>query len=73
MLPRSLLCSVEGSALEAMFSGRHELRIIDGKVYVQRDPKIFRLLISYLRNCQRLPEIEDKLERELFDLELDFW
>jgi hypothetical protein len=35
---RSILCSVEGSALEAMFSGRHEYLMRDGKIYVDRNP-----------------------------------
>ena len=34
---RSLLCSVPGSALEAMFSGRHQLKLKDGKVFVDRE------------------------------------
>ena len=47
---RNLLCSVKGSALEAMFSGRHELPLYEGKVFVDRDPKIFNLVVNYLRN-----------------------
>ena len=41
MVRRSLLTQVPGSALEAMFSGRHPLPKVDGKVFVDRNPKIF--------------------------------
>jgi len=47
---KSLLCQVPNSALEAMFSGRHSLKKIDGKIFVDRDPETFKMLITYLRN-----------------------
>ena len=52
---KSLLCSVPESALEAMFSGRHPLKKLNGKVYLDRDPNIFKLLLNYLRNGLRYP------------------
>mgnify|MGYP003918460899 CR=1 FL=1 len=52
---KKLLTSVPGSALAAMFSGRHELAKDDGKTFIDRDPKIFEYLIQYLRNgCQKV-------------------
>ena len=45
-----LLKSVPGSALDAMFSGRQELKRVNGKVFINRDPTAFKHLISYLRN-----------------------
>jgi hypothetical protein len=59
VVKRSLLTSVPNSILEAYFSGRQELTLIDGKIFVDRDPKTFEMLISYLRNDQRIPEIQD--------------
>ena len=47
---KRLLTSIPGSSLEAMFSGRHELSKSDGKIFVDRDPEIFKSLIRYLRN-----------------------
>jgi len=41
---------VKTAALEAMFSGRHNLKKIDGKIFIDRDPDNFKMLISYLRN-----------------------
>ena len=49
-VPRNLLTQVDGSSLEAMFSGRHEIEMIDGNPYLNRDPEIFKLMLSQLRN-----------------------
>ena len=51
---RSLLTSLPGSALEAFFSGRHEVTQIKGKIYVDRDPESFKSLLRYLENGQKL-------------------
>ena len=61
---KHLLCSVKGSALEAMFSGRHALPLYEGKVFVDRDPQVFNLLINYLRNNLKVPTQLDKLTSE---------
>ena len=70
---RSLLCSVPGSALEAMFSGRHHLPKFEGKIFVDRNPVVFSHIIDYLRNNMQLPEGLDKLEIGKIDLEIQFW
>ena len=49
-VPRSLLTSVQGSGLEAFFSGRHELKMVDQNPYLNRDPDTFKLLLQYLNN-----------------------
>ena len=49
-MPRKLLTNNEGSSLEAMMSGRHEISKVNGHTYLNRDPEVFRLLISFLRN-----------------------
>jgi len=58
------MCLLPGSSLEAMFSGRHELNKLDGKIYLDRDPKIFSYLISYLKNNMQLSKIKDEYEAE---------
>ena len=73
MVSRKLLCSVQGSALEAMFSGRHALPKIDGKIFVDRDPTIFRCIINYLSNNLRLQKISDEEKLDLAEMELEFW
>ena len=47
---RSLLTSVPGSALEAMFSGRHTLKKVNNKVFIDRNPNIFGHVLDFLRN-----------------------
>lgn len=39
---KSTLCSVPGSMLEAMFSGRHALKVVKGRYFLDRDPATFR-------------------------------
>ena len=58
---RRLLCTVSGSALEAMFSGRHELPKVNGKIFVDRNPKVFIIVIDYLRNNLRLQKMIDEV------------
>ena len=71
---RSLLCTVQGSALEAMFSGRHALqKQNDGKIFIDRDPVIFKCVINYLRNNLRLQKITDDEKLDMVMIELDFW
>ena len=47
--------------------------MLEGKIYINRDPVIFRYVILYLRNEGKLPIIEDKFTKALFEKELDFW
>ena len=73
MVRKSMLCCIEGSSLQAMFSGRHSLNRVDGKIFVDRDPDVFRLLISYLRNNESISEISDSFMRGQLHKELEFW
>lgn len=70
---KSLLCSVQGSSLQAMFSGRHSLNKIDGRIFIDRDPDVFRLLISYLRNNESISDIQDQFLKGQLQKELEFW
>ena len=49
------LMKFEGTALEAMFSGRHELTKFKGKIFIDRDGEAFADMISYLRNGRKPP------------------
>ena len=50
MTKRSVLTQVEGSLMEAMFSGRHPVEEVEGMIFIDRDPETFKHLLSYLRN-----------------------
>ena len=52
----STLCQVQGSALEAMFSGRHTLQKMEEKIFIDRNPFAFGLLIDFIRNNGELHE-----------------
>ena len=71
---RSVLTRVKGSALEGMFSGRHTLTVTEkGAIFIDRDADVFQIIIGYLRNGCRVPQITDEFLRERFEIELDFW
>lgn len=69
---KATLCRAEGSVLAAMFSGRHKLKIINDRVFVDRDAEAFCLMLSYLRNG-RTPQMEGKTQENLFYEELEYW
>lgn len=70
---RSVLTRVKGSSLEAMFSGRHTLKKDNDAVFLDRDADVFSMVISYLRNGLSYPTVEEKVLRERFEKEIDFW
>lgn len=70
---RSVLTRVRGSALEAMFSGRHTLKEIDGRIFIDRDSDVFSMVISFLRNGLDYPQVEDKALMKRFNKELKYW
>jgi len=47
---KSTLQHVEGSALHAMFSGRHSLNNINGSIFIDRNPLAFTMMIDFIRN-----------------------
>ena len=53
---RTTLTSVQGSALEAMFSGRHALQTVEDKVFIDRNPIAFNFMIDFIRNNGELYE-----------------
>ena len=65
---------MQGSALEAMFSGRQKLiYLAHGAIFVDRDADVFSMVVSYLRNGCKYPVINDSVLHERFDAELEFW
>ena len=57
-----------------MFSGNHQLKIIDDQVFIDRDAKYFKQMISYLRNERQVyPSFENAQDEIWFSKELKFW
>ena len=70
---RSTLTKVSGSTLKDMFSGEKELmKDKEGRVFLDRDPEIFRLVLLYLRNNLQIPPLSAEI-RSMFDSELSFF
>lgn len=74
MTERDVLRLCPGSILERMFNGLHELKKIEGEVFLDRDGKTFQYLVNYLRNDREVfPEFMDRNDEIHFFKELDFW
>lgn len=71
---KDVLTSVPGSLLASLFSDMHELKKVDGEVFLDRDGKTFETLVNYLRNERKVfPEFQDKNKENHFYKELHFW
>lgn len=55
-----------------MFSGRHELPLHNGRVFLDRDGETFCQVLAYLRNG-KIPLFDNKLRENAFYEELDYW
>ena len=69
---KSTLTQVKGSALEAMFSGRHQLQTVDGRVFIDRDPGTFKMVIEFIRNQGNMSEIQANNCKGFLN-ELNYW
>jgi hypothetical protein len=69
---RATLCTYKDSTLGAMFSGRHQLSIHNGRVFLDRDGETFCLVLQYLRNG-KVPLFDNKIKENAFYEELDYW
>ena len=57
-----------------MFSGRHTLKSIEGKIFIDRDPDRFKMLVTYLRDrLEDPPMIKNDSHRVQFNKELRYW
>lgn len=59
---RETLTRLKGTMLEAMFSGRHVVKEVDGRYFIDRDGKLFRYILAYLRDSEEwVPPREEEL------------
>ena len=72
---QDLLCKVEGSLLQQMFCGVHDLPVNQhGNIFLDRDGSTFLALINYLRNNRdEFPQFANPGDQQLFVKELQFW
>ena len=73
MTPRSVLTQVKGSVMEAMFSGRHPVKEVDGMVFLKKDAETFKYVLSYLTNELKMIRKIDESEKKLVNIELEYW
>ena len=74
-IERQFLIQFPGSALEAMFSGRHEVKHKNGLTLIDRNPVSFGYLLRFLENSNFRPNAiteQLKLENELVYWDLPF-
>jgi hypothetical protein len=69
---KSTLCHVQGSALEAMFSGRHNLLKKNDRYFIDRNPFAFNLMIDFIRNNGEMHEQQEN-NYKMLKMELDYW
>ena len=55
-----------------MFSGRHKLAMKGDKVFVDRDPRAFKMMVDFIRNNGKLYEEQEK-NFKMLQIELEFW
>jgi hypothetical protein len=57
---KAVLCKIPCSKLKATFKGQIDLPMTsEGRYFVERDGNVFALMISYLRNDQKISPFED--------------
>jgi len=58
--------------LEAMFSGRHELKIDDGAFFIDRSPESFVSILNFLRTGKMIMP-DSKRDREMLEEEIVYF
>ena len=73
-MSRELLTKVKGSLLEKTFNGKHDIKESKGSIFLDRDPKIFEMMLNYLRNDGNyIPKNVDAETKSLFGIEVLHW
>ena len=68
------MTKVDGSLLQRTFSREYDQKEIDDEIFLDRDPKIFDMMLNYLRNDRKyVPKKVDDESIRLFELELKHW
>jgi hypothetical protein len=64
---KAVLTSIPNTGLGAMFSGKHVLKYqADGKIFIDRDPKMFEYLLKFIRNGGYMFDLDSKYDNQNF-------
>jgi N-acetylneuraminic acid mutarotase len=70
---RSTMCSLPGTFLEAIFSGRHRTLTRDGAVFIDRNAQYFQLILDWLRSPTPARLASLPMHDALFVEELEYY
>ena len=71
---KELLTTVKDSLLDKTFSGKHNLKTVNDHYFLDRDPKIFDMVLNYLRyDTNYMPKNVDSETKRLFEMEIEHW
>ena len=70
---KEILTSEKGSSLEAMFSERHELTLVNDIPIIERDPETFKNLLFVLKNDRFMPPNLRSMQQKKLRDEMEFW
>lgn len=70
---RATLCAIQGSFLEAIFSGRHKTLSHKGAIFIDRCPKYFELILDWLRSPTPARVAQLPMNDQLFVEELEYY
>ena len=68
-----VLCKVPDSSLARMFQDKKSLKMIKSRVFIDRNPKYFEVIIDYLRNDLKPIEVQDEYTKRQVDREIEYW
>ena len=64
---KELLTKVKGSLMESTFGGKHQLKAVDEHIFLDRDSRVFDMLLNYLRHeGNYVPKKIDEETKTLF-------
>ena len=70
---KDFLTKQENSILAKIFLEKDFEVLHDGRIFIDRDPEIFKLILNFLRNDKCPTKFRDDYQLEMYKDELEFW